>query len=77
MKIILKIWIKDIINYWFILIKWVNIKFFNFSEINNNEIIKRTNNMCEFFHRYLNNTIRHFHPKLSYLLIELKETIYI
>ena len=51
-------------------------KFFNFSEINNDEIIKRTNNVCEAFHKYINTTISHYHPKISYLLIKLKDVIF-
>ena len=48
---------------------WKNNKFFKFSEINDEQIVKRTNNVCESFHRHLNNTISHFHPKIGYLLI--------
>ena len=55
---------------------WVDNKFFNFSEINNDDIIKRTNNICESYHGHLNNTISHFHPKLSFLLNKLKEDIF-
>lgn len=36
---------------------WKNSKLFNFSKINDDDIYKRTNNICESFHRYNNNTI--------------------
>lgn len=52
---------------------WVNNKFFKFREISDDEIIKRTNNICESYNRYLNNTISHYHPKIGYLIIKLKE----
>jgi hypothetical protein len=55
---------------------WKNSKFFNFSEINDDDISKRTNNICESFHRYINNTISHYHPKIGYLLIILGEYIF-
>ena len=55
---------------------WIHNKYFNFPEINDEEIIKRTNNICENYHKYLNTSISHYHPKLSYLLVKLKETIY-
>jgi len=54
---------------------WVNNKFFSFSEISEEEIFKRTNNIFESFHRTLNRTISHYHPKIGYLLIKLKEYI--
>lgn len=44
---------------------YVNNKFFSFSEISEEEIIKRTNNICESFHRTLNRTISYYHPKLD------------
>ena len=55
---------------------WYNNKYFKFSEISDEEIIKRTNNICESFHRYLNNNIPHYHPKIGYLIIKLKEYIF-
>ena len=54
---------------------WINNKFFKFSEISDADIIKRTNNICESYHRHLNNIISHYHPKIGYLLIKLKEYI--
>lgn len=54
---------------------WVNNKFFKFSEISDDDIVKRTNNVCESFHRQLNDMVSHCHPKLGYLLIKLKEYI--
>ena len=55
---------------------WANNKFFKFSEISDDEIIKRTNNICESYHRYLNNNISHYHPKIGYLIIKLKEYVF-
>lgn len=39
---------------------WLNNKYFTFSEISYDEIKKRTNNICESFHRNLNNIISLF-----------------
>ena len=54
----------------------INNKFFDFSEINNEDIIERMNNIWESYHRQLNNIIRQYLPKLSYLIDVLKEYIY-
>ena len=54
---------------------WLNNKYFSFSEISDEDIIKRTNNICESFHRSINNSISHYHPKIGFLLIKLKEYI--
>ena len=45
------------------------------SIISDSEIKKRTNNVCGSFPRHLNNIISHYHPKIEYLLIKLKEYI--
>ena len=55
---------------------WANNKVFKISEISDDEIIKRTNNICESYHRYLNNNISHYHPKIGYLIIKLKEYVF-
>lgn len=46
---------------------------FNFTVLDNNEIINLTNNIVESFHRKLNHQVSHFHPKCSYLIEELKK----
>ena len=52
---------------------WKETEIFNFTELDNNEIINRTNNIVESFHRKLNHQVSHFHPKCSYLIEELKK----
>lgn len=49
----------------------INNKSFNFDKINTENYIRRTNNICESFHRTLNSKINHFHPKISYLVNKL------
>ena len=51
---------------------WKTCDIFNFSETSNKIIENRTNNICESFHSKLNRKISHFHPKMSYLVNELK-----
>ena len=52
---------------------WKKANIFNFTELNNNTIRNRTNNICESFHRKLNYEISHFHPKISFLIAHLKK----
>ena len=52
---------------------WKETEIFNFTELDNNEIINRTNNIVESFHRKLNHQVSHFHLKCSYLIEELKK----
>ena len=52
---------------------WKTNKLFNFTYLNDNSILKRTNNVVENFHSKLNRYISHFHPKSSYLVNELKK----
>ena len=52
---------------------WKTNKLFNFTYLNDNRILKRTNNVVENFHSKLNRYISHFHPKSSYLVNELKK----
>ena len=42
---------------------WKNTEIFNFTELDNNEIINRTNNIVESFHPKLNHQVSHFHQK--------------
>ena len=42
------------------------------NRISNTNYERRTNNICESFHRTLNNQISHNHPKISYLVEKLK-----
>ena len=51
---------------------WKNCEIFNFSNINDNTIKNRTNNICESFHNKINHKVGHYHPKLSYLVNQLK-----
>ena len=51
---------------------WSNNNFLNFEECNKNDILERTDNVCENFHNRLNNLIQNPHPKISYLLDKLK-----
>lgn len=51
---------------------WAFNKSYNFNRISNTNYERRTNNICESFHRTLNNQITHSHPKISYLVEKLK-----
>ncbi len=51
---------------------WKNCELFNFTKANNEIIKNRTNNICETFHSKLNRTISHYHPKMSFLINQLK-----
>ena len=51
---------------------WKYAEIFNFTKIDNNTIKRRTNNICESFHRKINKYISHYHPKCSYLVEQLK-----
>ena len=46
---------------------------FLISQMDNNTIRNRTNNICESFQRKLNYEICHFHPKISFLIEHLKK----
>ena len=52
--------------------KFFQYKSFNFNKISNANYIRRTNNICESFHRTLNNIIKHSHPKIAFLVDKLK-----
>ena len=51
---------------------WKECSIFNFTNTTNEIIINRTNNICETFHSKINRNISHYHPKMSYLVDELK-----
>lgn len=51
---------------------WKECSLFNFTNTSNEIIINRTNNLCETFHSKINRKISHYHPKMSYLVDELK-----
>lgn len=51
---------------------WRNCKLFNFTNLDNDKIKIRTNNIIESFHRKINHEIEHYHPKTSFLIEELK-----
>ena len=49
---------------------WEDTELFNYTELDNDEIINRTNNIVESFHHKLNHQVSHFHHKCSYLIEE-------
>ena len=51
---------------------WKECELFNFTNVNNQIIENRTNNICESFHHKLNKKISHYHPKMSFLVNALK-----
>ena len=51
---------------------WKDCDLFNFTNLDNNMIKNRTNNICESFHHKLNKKISHYHPKMSFLVNGLK-----
>ena len=51
---------------------WSKNKSFNFNRISNGNYERRTNNICESFHRILNKIISHYHPKITFLIDKLK-----
>ena len=51
---------------------WAFNKSYNFNRISNENYLRRTNNICESFHRTLNKKISHNHPKIAYLVDQLK-----
>ena len=52
---------------------WKNAQIFNFTDLDNDTIRNRTNNICESFHSKLNYEICHFHSKISFLIEHLKK----
>ena len=51
---------------------WAPINFLKFDGLAPDEYFKRTNNVCEWFHKSLNDSIEGYHPKISYLIEKLK-----
>ena len=51
---------------------WKNCELFNFTKSSDKIIENRTNNICESFHHKLNKKISHYHPKISFLVQDLK-----
>ena len=47
--------------------------FVKFDKLNIDEFSKRTNNVCEWFHKKLNDTIDGYHLKITYLVEKLKD----
>ena len=52
---------------------WLYNKYINFSELENEEYLSRTNNYIENFHCNINKKLECFHPKISYLVTKYKE----
>ena len=52
---------------------WSTCNFLNFEDCDQNQIIERTDNVCEHFHNNLKNMINIHHPKISYLIDKLKD----
>ena len=44
---------------------WRNTEIFNFTNLDNDTIKNRTNNIVESFHKKLNHEIKHYHPRLK------------
>ena len=51
---------------------WLNNPYINYIELDNKELLNRTNNYIENFHHLLNMTFDVYHPKLSYLIYKYK-----
>ena len=58
---------QKFLNYF--LKNWLDNKSYNFNRISNENYKRRTNNICESFHRTINKQINHSHPKITYLTI--------
>ena len=52
---------------------WGKTNFLKFDRLNIDEFSKRTNNVCEWFHKKLNDTIDGYHPKIAYIVEKLKD----
>ena len=52
---------------------WKNSNFLKFAGIGDNEILKRTNNTAEGYHRSFNTKIEAYHPKINYFVNKLKD----
>ena len=47
---------------------WLSNEYINYTELDNRELLNRTNNYIENFHKNLNLSLEVYHPKLSYLI---------
>ena len=52
---------------------WSKNNFLNFENCDRNDIIERTDNICEIFHNKLNNLVGNPHPKISFLIEKIKD----
>jgi hypothetical protein len=52
---------------------WGKTNFLKFDRLSVDEFSKRTNNVCEWFHKKLKDTIDGYHPKIAYLVEKLKD----
>ena len=52
---------------------WSECNFLDFERCEQAEILERTDNICELFHKNLNDKIDIRHPKISYLIDKIKE----
>jgi len=52
---------------------WSECNFLDFERCDQAEILERTDNICELFHKNLNDKIDIRHPKISYLIDKIKE----
>ena len=52
---------------------WSKSNFLDFENLTQDEILDRTDNTCEIFHKILNDAIGINHPKISYLIDNLKK----
>ena len=51
---------------------WSKSNFLNFENLTQDEILERTDNTCEIFHKIVNDAIGINHPKISFLIDNLK-----
>ena len=52
---------------------WAQTNFVKFEKLNIDEFSKRTNNVCEWFHKKLYDKLDEYHPKIAYLVEKLKD----
>lgn len=62
---------KKLLNYY--KKNWLNNEYINYCELDNKELLNRTNNYIESFHSYFNKILETLHPKISYLISKYKE----
>ena len=54
--------------FYIIITNWLSNEYINYSELDNKELVNRTNNFIENFHRNLKTCVEIYHPKLSYFM---------